>query len=220
MQDQKLLSRASEKLKQHLNQILELPFYQKLSDGSLEHNNFLSCLYQDHVYLKYFSMFLEEMSAISSTKLASRFLSLYKATNEYVYYIQDVFIKKPSIDCLSTPNTATALYIDHLKNVSETKSVPLMLSAILPCFWIFREIGVISFSNVSDTHPYYKWINTYTDQTFSATTDELIDTIHELENRLSPSIQSDMLDIFLKSTEYELLFWKECYHPYKFDILI
>ena len=61
--------------------------------------------------------------------------------------------------------TAYLGYTSFLINTAHTESVEVAAAAILPCFWIYNEIGkYIKENAVTKNNPYKKWIDTYADE--------------------------------------------------------
>ena len=44
-------------------------------------------------------------------------------------------------------------------------------AAVLPCYWIYAEVGACLAASNHPDHPYHEWLKTYGDQSFVTTTE-------------------------------------------------
>ncbi|MFP4134019.1 MAG: TenA family protein [Halothece sp.] len=48
------------------------------------------------------------------------------------------------------------------------------IAALLPCFWIYQEVGLYIAKNAVSNHPYQKWIDLYSGQDFAKAVESAI----------------------------------------------
>jgi thiaminase/transcriptional activator TenA len=100
-------------------------------------------------------------------------------------------------------------YLDHLEKYTRMGTLAEGMSAILPCGWVYVEIGVkfTAGTDIPDDHPYKSWLMTYA-------VPELQDMVNWWFDILDTAVEGypdkeldHIQDIFIKSCQYEHLFW-------------
>ena len=169
--------------------IKDMPFNKELMNGSLDKNKFAYYIEQDAHYLKYYSKVLA---------IIFRELFNFKNTNKIT--------------------TANLGYTSFLINTAHTESVEVAASAILPCFWIYNEIGkYIKENAVTKNNPYKKWIDTYADEEFSKSTYNMISIIDNMYLKSSKINREKMINAFDTAFIWEYRFWNDAYNLEMFD---
>ena len=90
-------------------------------------------------------------------------------------------------------------------------SLKSAVAGLLPCAWLYQEIGVELIKTGSPTSLYQRWIETYSGE------DAAKDVAHQcaLINRLYESAdekeKQQMIDAFVISSRMEYLFWDMSY---------
>ena len=97
-------------------------------------------------------------------------------------------------------------------NVVNHRSYEEGLAALLPCFWIYREVGIHIHKNSADNNPYQKWIDTYSGEEFAKIVQDMIDLTDRSADIASPEIRKLMLQAFVHSTNLEWMFWDGAYN--------
>ena len=69
--------------------------------------------------------------------------------------------------------------MDHLLAASVSGSYGVLVAAVLPCFWLYAEVGETLHGSSSprgapEAHPYAVWLRTYADEDFAAATRQAI----------------------------------------------
>ena len=194
------------------------PFNQELVQGSLPIEKFQFYLKQDVLYLEDFAKAL----AITGAKLQKQtmfesFLNFSKGalvaeTELHKDYFQHFGIQldiEISYACFSYTNFLLA-YAYH-------RSPEESVAALLPCFWVYREVGKNLYRQFQEkfieisNHPYQKWITTYSSEEFSLTVDQAISYLNELAKTASPTQLEQMKKAFVYSCRLEWLFWESAY---------
>ncbi|MGD1841120.1 MAG: thiaminase II [Thermonemataceae bacterium] len=207
---------ASESIYQ---QITAHPFIKELMTGSLPEEKFLFYLRQDALYLADYGKILASI-ATKLTEPAETEAFLYfandtiqveKALHEQFLsaYPQEIVSHSPS--CL--------LYIGHLNRICHLKPIEEALAAILPCFWIYKEVGdYILAHQTKGNHPYQNWINTYAGEAFATAVQKAIEISNRYAKSASEQVQQAMTATFVRSSKMEWLFWDSAYHLEKWKI--
>jgi thiaminase/transcriptional activator TenA len=103
------------------------------------------------------------------------------------------------------------LYTQFLLSTASLGDTASALAALLPCFWIYREVGKQVSAKTVISNPYHKWIETYSSPEFDLVVNKAIglcDTYAELSNKLQ---RQTMLSAFMKSCQLEWMFWDSAY---------
>ena len=186
--------------------IKDMPFNKELMEGSLDKNKFAYYIEQDAHYLKYYSKVLAIISSkIDDTNNAIAFLK--SSINSYI--VRELFNFKNT----NKITTANLGYTSFLINTAHTESVEVAASAILPCFWIYNEIGkYIKENAVTKNNPYKKWIDTYADEEFSKSTYNMISIIDNMYLKASKTNKDKMIKAFNTAFIWEYRFWNDAYN--------
>ena len=213
-----LSKQAWEKSLPIIKAIKKHPFNQELSNGSLIKNKFAYYIEQDAIYLKDFARCHAIIASRIPIKYFHTFIKFAKdsliAEQEIVHsYFRKTFnLKKTG---LLSP--ATLSYTSYLLQICSNEAVEISIAAILPCFWIYREVGLSIANNTSPSNPYNRWIETYSDKEFNQSVEQAIKIFNELGNNTTRETQLKMIDAFYKSTVLEWHFWNDAYNKTIFD---
>lgn len=82
---------------------------------------------------------------------------------------------------------------------------------MLPCFWIYREVGLHIAKQCVEDNPYKKWIETYSSQEFSEGVDRAIALLNELASQCPTQSLEKMKKAYTCSALYEWDFWNDAY---------
>lgn len=87
------------------------------------------------------------------------------------------------------PSPTTVAYTSYLLSLATAGNYPVLAAGILPCFWVYDDVGTRLKAAVGDlsTHPYGDWIATYGDPDFTAATDTARDIVDHLADQASPA---------------------------------
>ena len=86
-----------------------------------------------------------------------------------------------------------------------------MIAALLPCFWIYWDVGSRIAKRAATDNPYRAWIDTYADEGFGEAVRTVIGITDRAAAATTPAIQARMMTAFTRSTQYEWLFWDGAY---------
>lgn len=193
-----------------------LPFNRELAAGSLSRERFQTYILQDALYLREFSRAL----AIAAAKAPARahfeafarsavgVVAVEQALHER--YLAEfglgheaVVVAEPSPDCLA--------YTSFLLSAAYHEPWEVLIAALLPCFWIYREVGVAIAGEAAPDNPYRAWIDTYSDARFDAAVATAIAIADEAGAAAAPAVYAKMLAAFSRCVQYEWLFWDGAY---------
>jgi thiaminase/transcriptional activator TenA len=192
--------------------IVHHPFNRELAEGTLSIERFVFYLQQDSLYLVDFCRALSILAGVSPDPgTLANFIRLTDKVIEGERGMQDEFFK---IYGIKTPETqqspACFAYTNYLIATATIRSYEEAVAAVLPCFWIYREVGQYIFKNAVRGNPYRKWIDTYASEEFFASVDKAID-ITDAAAQASPHLQPKMEEAFEKAVRLEWMFWDSAY---------
>ncbi|GAC1344795.1 MAG: thiaminase II [Ktedonobacteraceae bacterium] len=211
--------RLSERLRESVLPLwqgqLKHPFVVALGNGSLPRANF-------EFYIRQDALFLDELTktfAYATTKTTDhvemeqfgRFLLntlLVEADLHHRYGLR--FGLTPTEMCTTRMAPTNYAYTRHLLSIATTGTLPELLTAILPCAWIYAEVGRQLVGNTlpASDHPYVDWLATYASPDFDAVGIWIRERLDARAASLSPEEEARLHEIFLTSTRYEWLFWE------------
>ena len=198
--------------------IINHPFNQELMKGSLNQDKFACYIEQDVLYLQDFARCHAIMASKASLDHVRKFLKYSDYTFVAEQEIVHQFFKK-AFDFKESGliTSATISYTSYMLRSCLNDSVEVGMAALLPCFWIYREVGNYIAKYADKSNPYYRWIETYTSEDFTNTVDEAIDIFNILAENTTENIRQKMIDAFYKSACLEWHFWNDAYKMKSFD---
>ena len=110
---------------------------------------------------------------------------------------------EPSPDCLG--------YTSFLLATAYHEPWEVLVAALLPCFWIYWDVGSRIARRAAGDNPYRAWIDTYADEAFGEAVRTVIDITDRAAAATTPAIRARMATAFVRSTQYEWLFWDGAY---------
>ncbi len=220
----KLYMSFSQQSWQHIENIyqniLQHPFNQKLTKGTLEKKTFYYYIEQDTHYLKDFSKALAILSAKS--EITSQQKNLLQFAQEALIaeeaIVHQYFREQP--DFITTNNTAqaTLTYTNYLLRTCLLDPIAIGIAAVLPCFWIYAQVGKSILKNASMPNPFEKWIQTYAGEAFHQSVQTMIDIYNTYAAYETAQTKQKMLQAFYTSSILEWHFWNDAYQGNQFDL--
>jgi thiaminase/transcriptional activator TenA len=196
--------------------ILEHPFLAGLTDGTLPMERFQFYVKQDSLYLREYARCL----ALASAKASSGFwcemfaahaqsaLNVERSLHEAYFASWGL---TPS-DLEAAPPTPTTLaYTSYLLRVAGTGSFEELLGAILPCYWIYWEVGKALIRRGSPNPTYQRWIDAYASEQFAAAVQRVLDATDRASADLPESRLDPIRRHYLTASRYEWMFWDAAY---------
>ncbi|HXH09838.1 MAG TPA: thiaminase II [Alphaproteobacteria bacterium] len=196
--------------------ILAHPFLKELGEGSLPHERFLYFIRQDYLYLFDFARVLclggskaEDLDTLEMfAKHAANTVAVERA-------MHTGFAERLGVDLHALQHTertpTTQAYTRHLLAVGREGTLGEIVAAVLPCYWIYWEVGR-QLSKCQPTDPIYQaWIRAYGAEAFAALVQQQLDLVDRLGARAPAHEYTRMTEHFILSSRYEYLFWDDAY---------
>lgn len=194
------------------------PFLAGLADGSLPEDRFQFYMQQDYLFLVQYCRVLALAAArADELAVAGRFADLLNLTLNVEMDLHRQFAWKagiaPEVLEDTQPAPTTVAYTNHLRIVAETADLAMIVGAILPCAHGYWEIATALRSREGwDRHPLYAdWIRMYTSDEYEAMAIWLAELFDRTTGEVTPDRVTALRDVFLRSQQYEYLFWEMSY---------
>ena len=200
------------------NAIIDHPFNKELMYGTLDKKKFAYYIEQDILYLQDFS----RCHAIIASKISLEYMRSFLKYAEYTLIaeqevVHQFFNKIFNFNETGLITQATLGYTSYMLKTCLNESVEVAMAALLPCFWIYREVGLFIAKHAKQDNPYYRWIETYSGEGFCNAVDEAIIIFDDLAINTTDDVRKKMLDAFYKSAVWEWHFWNDSYNKQVFD---
>jgi len=192
--------------------ILRHPFVTGLTDGSLGRASFQFYAVQDALYLREFARSLSMAAAraprdewiIMFNEHAAGALKVERALHESFFA---EFGLSPT-DVASTPLAPTNLaYTSYLLAVAYGAPFHEALAAVLPCYWIYWEVGKALERAGSPEPLYSRWIGTYASAEYGGVVEAVLECADTVAAGLEPAGREAMKRHFVTTSRYEWMFW-------------
>lgn len=196
--------------------ILRHPFIQGLTDGTLPRESFRFYVVQDALYLRAFARALSLAAArapeddwiIMFNEHAAGALKVERALHES--FFRDFGLTAAQV--AATPLAPTNLaYTSYLLAVAHGAPYHEAVAALLPCYWIYWEVGK-HLEQAGSTDPLYtRWIATYASEDFGGVVRAVLDATDRIAAGLGTAERQAMERHFVTTSRYEWLFWEMGY---------
>ncbi|MGO3885121.1 MAG: bifunctional hydroxymethylpyrimidine kinase/phosphomethylpyrimidine kinase [Mycetocola sp.] len=178
----------------------ELTFIRGLADGTLPRDQFRFYIEQDAIYLGLYSRVLQRASEHAPTEDERGFWA--DAAEQCLTAEMELHRSRLDGAPAAEPAATTRAYLDHLMAAADSGDYARITAAVLPCYWIYRDIGRRLSSARHADHPYDDWLASYADEGFDRATDRAI-VIAEAAVAASPSSAAAAAADFYRSAELE-----------------
>ena len=196
--------------------IHRLPFNTELAAGTLAPERFRFYILQDAIYLGEYARVLA-LAAAKAPDAATVQVFAHDAVEaiaveqalherylaEFGVEPKAVAAAEPAPDCLA--------YTSYLLATAHQQSWPVLVAAVLPCFWIYWEVAQAITRQAAPQNRYQAWIDTYADPRFGEAVRMVIDIADRAADAVTPASRAAMLAAFTRSAQYEFLFWEGAY---------
>ncbi|MFL5626811.1 MAG: thiaminase II [Ktedonobacteraceae bacterium] len=191
------------------------PFVVALGNGSLSRANFEFYIRQDALFLdelaKTFAYATTKTSDHAEMEQLGKLLLNTLLVEASLHQRYGERFGLTATEMASTHMAPTNYaYTRHLLFIATSGTLPELLTAILPCAWIYAEVGrhLVGSTPVATDHPYADWLATYVSPDFDAVGKWIREKLDARAVSLTSQEEARLHEIFLTSTRYEWLFWE------------
>jgi thiaminase (transcriptional activator TenA) len=196
--------------------IRTMPFNAELAAGTLSETRFKHYITQDAHYLIGFGRALT--LAAAKAPHPDRIVQFAKSAEGAIVVeraLHGSFFRQYGItpDAFGqTPlSPACHHYVSYLVATAYGEPYEVLLGALLPCFWIYAEVGRDIHARAAPVNPYRAWIDTYAGEDFHAAVRAMIAATDEAADGASPSLRERMQAAYTRATQLEWIFWDSAY---------
>jgi len=188
-----------------------LPFNRELAAGTLDQARFQFYISQDALYLDQYGRILAMAGARGPDGATLRLFAesaLEAVAVEQVLHSQYLTQfgageSEPSPDCLN--------YTSFLLATAYHEPWEVLMAALLPCFWIYWDVGNAIAREAAADNKYRAWIDTYSDEGFGNAVRAVIAATDKAAEGATDAVRARMMTAFIRSSRYEYLFWDGAY---------
>ena len=197
--------------------VMEHPFLTGLTDGTLPVEVFQRYVVQDALFLRDYARALALCAARAPDadtlrmfcRHASEAIDVERDLHERLMGELDVV---PPPEDEPPPLTPTCLaYTSFLLSSCALRERHDALAAVLPCYWVYWEVGKELAATGSPDPRYQVWIDTYAGDQFAAAVRGAIAACDAVSADLSPDARASARAHALTAARYEWMFWDSAY---------
>lgn len=196
--------------------ILDHPFLRGLTDGSLPEERFRFYVKQDALYLREYARCL----ALASVKApTSGWCEMFAAHAQSALNVErslhEAYFTAWGLDPgeveATQPTPTTLAYTSYLLRVAGTGTFEELIGAILPCYWIYWEVGKTLVAKGSPNEVYQRWIDAYASEQFANAVERVLDAANRSTADLPPGRLALIQRHYQTASRYEWMFWDAAY---------
>jgi thiaminase/transcriptional activator TenA len=204
--------------------ILAHPFLTGLTDGSLPGEAFAFYVVQDALYLRQYAAALAAVASRAPDAAATEMFARHAAGAISVErqlhrsLLADLGID-PAAAAAAEPAPVNLAYTSYLLASTGFGSYAEGVGAVLPCYWIYREVGQELLRRGSPDPRYQRWIDTYGGEEFGEVVREVLAVTDDLGPELAPADRDRVHRAFRVTSRYEWMFWDMGYRQESWPVL-
>jgi thiaminase/transcriptional activator TenA len=190
-----------------LETIDRLPFLTALEDGSLPRDQFDYYMAQDAHYLAAYGRVLA--GAAGQAERAEELLFWAGSAQTAISVERELHAAHVAdFTAVEMSPTCTA-YTSYLLSLLPSGCYPALVAALLPCFWIYEDVGRRLKERLGDLdgHPYADWIGTYGDPGFAVAARHAQAIVDRVAAESGARDRERMRHAFATAARYEWMFW-------------
>lgn len=194
--------------------IIQQPFNQELMNGTLERDKFAYYIEQDSYYLQHYARVLAKIaSRLDNSHDILQFLDFAKgAIVAEQQVVHEHFRQQFNLKYKRQVSPASVGYTSYLHFCSHNQAIEVAIAAVLPCFWIYYQLGCHAQQFSAIDNPYQLWIDNYAGEDFARGVNTAIEISNRYYEQASSTVQKQMLEAFATSARWEYYFWDDAYH--------
>ncbi len=196
--------------------IIDHPFNRELAAGTLAEERFSHYVVQDALYLEHYGRALALTAGRAPDAEAVAAFARFAVTaieverSLHAGFFETLGIPA-GIAAGARPAPACAAYTSFLAATAAIGDYRVMAASLLPCFWVYWEVGTTIARSAAPENRYQPWIDTYSDPDFARATETAIALVDRAAADGSDADRQRMMRAFRQSTLYEWMFWDGAY---------
>ncbi|MGH3166341.1 MAG: thiaminase II [Trebonia sp.] len=192
--------------------ILVHPFITGLTDGTLPADAFGFYVVQDALYLRQYGAALAAVASRAPSPEASAMFARHSAeavATELTLHsslLPELGISPQDV-AAAEPAPTNLAYTSYLLAAIRGGSYAEGVGAVLPCYWIYREVGKELIRRGSPDPRFQRWIDTYGGEEFGAVVQDVLAETDTIGTFLSNAERARVRRHFRATSRYEWMFW-------------
>src|SRR5918998_1822965 len=194
------------------NEILAHRFLRGVTDGTLTEERFRFYVLQDALYLREYARALslagvrspDEGALVMFNEHSAGAITVERSLHEG--FLKDLGVAREEAEATKASPTTLA-YTSFLLSSATLGDYPEVLGAVLPCYWIYWEVGKALHEHGSPDPLYQRWIDTYGGEEFGALVEAVLDLTDRTCEDLNPTQKARVSKAFVTTSRYEWMFW-------------
>ncbi len=212
--------RSREELRKQSKDVWEAifrhPFIREVGEGTLPMESFRYFIVQDYLYLQDFAraLLLAGSKAHNQDTLkmfaehAAGCVEVEKALHRGL--ARRIGLTPKNLETAKR-GPVTEAYTRHLLSVTRGGSLAEAVAAVLPCYWIYWEVGKRLNRKPPKVPVYREWVATYASDVYGRLVKQQLRLVDELGAKCPRDEKARMAAHFHQSSRYEYLFWDAAY---------
>ena len=204
--------------------VLEHPFLTGVRDGTLDRAAFGRYIVQDTLYLREYARSLALCAARGADSDAVEMFCAHSASAiaterlMHASLMAQMGIDPESLDGAGPSPTCFA-YTSYTKQACALGERHEGIASVLPCYWIYREVGHELMASGSPDPAYQVWIDTYADPVFNEAVEGALAACDAVAADLGPEGTEAMVAAAEQAAVYEWMFWDSAYRDERWPAL-
>jgi thiaminase (transcriptional activator TenA) len=193
--------------------ILAHPFITGLTDGTLPAESFAFYVDQDALYLQGYARALAAVGSRAPTSAAVQMFARHAADalaaelELHATLLAELAITTEDVK-RARPAPTNLAYTSYLLATAHTGSYAEGVGAVLPCYWIYWEVGRELLRLGSPDPRYQRWISAYAAPEYGAVVESVIAEADRIAPTVSDAERELMRRHFVTTSRYEWMFWQ------------
>ena len=179
-------------------------FVKSLGEGTLDVARFENYIAQDSVYLFRYSELLARAGELATDPDEKAF---WQASSEEAIATEMELHRSRGAGERVPASPETAAYLAHLSRSGTDYAV--LIAALLPCFWIYEQVGLTLAAKNHEAHPYNDWLSTYGSPEFTESTRRAIALVQRAARSADRATLTRMREAFTASSHHERAFFAQ-----------
>ena len=105
----------------------------------------------------------------------------------------------------------TLAYVNHLLASTLGEDYVVAVASVLPCYWLYEEVGHVLAEALKPGNPYYEWIEMYSSEGFDACVRTAIECVEQAFEEASPKQRVLAAQAYMTSCVYEYDFFNQAH---------
>lgn len=198
-----------EKASKLYNDILSHRFIADISDGTLTQERFNRYISQDEIYLRdYADHMFAVAEMIPDEDLKQMFIRFAKDGLDGEKAMHQMLMERFGTDVNVESSFVTSAYNHRIMSGIGSGSLPVAFAAILPCMWVYNQVGLSILGSAKlEGNPYKEWILEYGNDAFTEGVNNLLMVIDKYAAEADEKTLIRMDKAFLDGVLMEYAFW-------------